>query len=152
MWNTPASVVPSRTPSQIVMSRTRGVRTAAAIISFRPKHECASTVTKRCLANKEPAGCRCRKKAENKRKTGQRRKGNEKKGKGDSVHLLSLASQIYVVPFSLPKALAKLPEAERAAWQKLWADVTEMLAKAQGKTPTEKKPNAKSPPRDYTGA
>jgi tetratricopeptide (TPR) repeat protein len=37
------------------------------------------------------------------------------------------------------KALDKLPEPERAAWRKLWADVAEMLAKAQGKTHTEKK-------------
>jgi serine/threonine protein kinase/Tfp pilus assembly protein PilF len=50
------------------------------------------------------------------------------------------------------KALAKLPEEERAAWRKLWADVAEMVAKAQGKAPAEKKPDAKSPPRDHTGA
>jgi serine/threonine protein kinase/Tfp pilus assembly protein PilF len=31
-------------------------------------------------------------------------------------------------------ALAKLPEEERQQWQKLWADVDEMLAKAQAKT------------------
>jgi serine/threonine protein kinase/Flp pilus assembly protein TadD len=41
------------------------------------------------------------------------------------------------------KALAKLPEAEQSAWRKLWADVAEMLAKAQGKAPAEKKPDAK---------
>jgi hypothetical protein len=41
------------------------------------------------------------------------------------------------------KALAKLPEEERAAWRKLWADVAEMLTKAQGKAPAEKKPDAK---------
>jgi hypothetical protein len=30
-------------------------------------------------------------------------------------------------------ALAKLPEAERAAWTRLWADVQALLAKAGGK-------------------
>jgi serine/threonine protein kinase/Flp pilus assembly protein TadD len=40
-------------------------------------------------------------------------------------------------------ALAKLPEDERRAWQKLWADVTEMLVQAQGKTATEKKSDRK---------
>jgi serine/threonine-protein kinase len=42
-----------------------------------------------------------------------------------------------------PDALARLPEAERSPWQKLWDDVAQMLAKAQGKTPAEKKPDAK---------
>ncbi|HTU88532.1 MAG TPA: protein kinase [Gemmataceae bacterium] len=50
------------------------------------------------------------------------------------------------------EALAKLPAEERSAWRKLWADVAEMLAKAQGKTPAEKKPNTKEPSRDHTGA
>jgi eukaryotic-like serine/threonine-protein kinase len=40
-------------------------------------------------------------------------------------------------------ALAKLPEDERAAWRKLWADVAELLAKAQGKNPAEKKQDTK---------
>jgi eukaryotic-like serine/threonine-protein kinase len=31
-----------------------------------------------------------------------------------------------------PDALAKLPEAERQAWQQLWADVAATLARAQG--------------------
>ena len=30
-----------------------------------------------------------------------------------------------------PAALAKLPEAERAAWQKLWSDVAATLARTQ---------------------
>jgi hypothetical protein len=30
-------------------------------------------------------------------------------------------------------ALAKLPEAEREAWQKLWADVAALLEKSGGK-------------------
>jgi len=38
-----------------------------------------------------------------------------------------------------PKALAKLPEAERHEWQKLWDDTVEMLKRAQGKTGSEKK-------------
>jgi hypothetical protein len=33
-----------------------------------------------------------------------------------------------------PEALARLPEPERTAWQKLWADVADMLARAQGTT------------------
>jgi serine/threonine protein kinase/tetratricopeptide (TPR) repeat protein len=36
-------------------------------------------------------------------------------------------------------ALAKLPEAERSAWQKFWADVADTLARAQAKPPPEKK-------------
>jgi serine/threonine protein kinase/Flp pilus assembly protein TadD len=40
-------------------------------------------------------------------------------------------------------ALAKLPEAERRAWQKLWADVAETLARAQAKAAPAKKPDAK---------
>jgi hypothetical protein len=32
-----------------------------------------------------------------------------------------------------PEALGKLPEAERAAWRKLWADVAATLARAQRK-------------------
>jgi hypothetical protein len=31
------------------------------------------------------------------------------------------------------ESLAKLPEDERKAWQKLWADVADLLSKAQGK-------------------
>jgi serine/threonine-protein kinase len=38
-----------------------------------------------------------------------------------------------------PEALAKLPEAERHEWQKLWDDTVEMLKRAQGKTGSEKK-------------
>jgi tetratricopeptide (TPR) repeat protein len=41
------------------------------------------------------------------------------------------------------QALAKLPEAERQLWQKLWADTAEMLARTQTKTTTEKKADAK---------
>jgi hypothetical protein len=35
-------------------------------------------------------------------------------------------------------ALAKLPEAERAAWQKIWAGVADTLARAQGKATAKK--------------
>jgi tetratricopeptide (TPR) repeat protein len=38
-----------------------------------------------------------------------------------------------------PAALAKLPEAERQEWQKLWNDVTALLNPAQGQTASEKK-------------
>jgi serine/threonine protein kinase/Flp pilus assembly protein TadD len=42
-----------------------------------------------------------------------------------------------------PAALAKLPEAERPAWQKLWGDVADTLARVQTKAPPEKKSAAK---------
>jgi eukaryotic-like serine/threonine-protein kinase len=38
-----------------------------------------------------------------------------------------------------PKALAELPESEREPWQKLWGDVADTLARAQGKSGPEKK-------------
>jgi hypothetical protein len=31
-----------------------------------------------------------------------------------------------------PEALARLPEAERAAWRKLWGDVADLLRRAGG--------------------
>jgi hypothetical protein len=39
-----------------------------------------------------------------------------------------------------PEALARLPEGERQRWQKLWADVADTLARAQGKAAPEKQP------------
>jgi tetratricopeptide (TPR) repeat protein len=42
------------------------------------------------------------------------------------------------------EALAKLPEAERAAWQKLWADVAGLLTQARGKATAEAKPKDRS--------
>jgi serine/threonine-protein kinase len=44
-----------------------------------------------------------------------------------------------------PEALARLPEAERQAWQKLWVDVADTLARAQGKAPPEPKAGSKIP-------
>jgi tetratricopeptide (TPR) repeat protein len=41
------------------------------------------------------------------------------------------------------KALARLPEAERQAWQQLWAAVADTLARAEGKDLPEKKPDRK---------
>jgi len=41
------------------------------------------------------------------------------------------------------EALANLPEEERPAWRKLWSDVSELLAKAQGKAAPKKKPDTK---------
>src|SRR5262249_42170598 len=38
-----------------------------------------------------------------------------------------------------PKQLAKLPEAERPAWRKLWKDVSDMLKRAQEKAAPHKK-------------
>jgi serine/threonine-protein kinase len=42
-----------------------------------------------------------------------------------------------------PEALARLPEAERSAWQKLWTDVADTLATAQGTASPAKNPNPK---------
>jgi serine/threonine protein kinase/Tfp pilus assembly protein PilF len=42
-----------------------------------------------------------------------------------------------------PEALSKLPEAERQAWQQLWADVAETLARAQKETGPEEKSGTK---------
>jgi tetratricopeptide (TPR) repeat protein len=41
------------------------------------------------------------------------------------------------------KALAKLPDAERAGWQKLWADVADALARAQGKKARDQESDGK---------
>jgi serine/threonine protein kinase/Flp pilus assembly protein TadD len=41
------------------------------------------------------------------------------------------------------QALAKLPEAERQPWQKLWDDIASTLSRVQAKTTPEKKPDAK---------
>jgi serine/threonine-protein kinase len=41
------------------------------------------------------------------------------------------------------EALARLPEAERQPWQKLWDDAADLLARAQAKTTPEKKSDAK---------
>jgi tetratricopeptide (TPR) repeat protein len=40
-------------------------------------------------------------------------------------------------------ALAKLPEQERPGWQKLWTDVADTLARAEGKAAPEKQPRTK---------
>jgi serine/threonine protein kinase/tetratricopeptide (TPR) repeat protein len=42
-----------------------------------------------------------------------------------------------------PQALAKLPEAERQSWQKLWDDIANTLSRVQAKTTLENKPDAK---------
>jgi hypothetical protein len=42
-----------------------------------------------------------------------------------------------------PDALGKLPQAEREEWRQLWADVTDTLAKAQGKAPPQPRPGVK---------
>jgi hypothetical protein len=44
-----------------------------------------------------------------------------------------------------PEALAWLPEAERQAWQKFWADVADTLARAVGRIPPEPKAGGKIP-------
>jgi serine/threonine protein kinase/Flp pilus assembly protein TadD len=42
-----------------------------------------------------------------------------------------------------PDALARLPDTERTAWQQLWADVANTLARAEGKTAPAKKTDLK---------
>ena len=42
-----------------------------------------------------------------------------------------------------PDALAKLPEAERKDWQKLWADVAALLQKAAGQPGLKDQPPPK---------
>ena len=42
-----------------------------------------------------------------------------------------------------PQALARLPESERQAWQQLWADVRDRLARAQGPATLKKEPTTK---------
>jgi RNA polymerase sigma-70 factor, ECF subfamily len=42
-----------------------------------------------------------------------------------------------------PKALARLPEAERLAWQQLWADVADTLSRAEGKSAPAGNPDPK---------
>jgi hypothetical protein len=44
-----------------------------------------------------------------------------------------------------PDALARLPEAERQAWRRLWADVADTRARAEGTTPPEPKAGDKIP-------
>jgi hypothetical protein len=43
------------------------------------------------------------------------------------------------------EALARLPEAERPAWQKLWADVADTRARAEGTTAAEPEGGSKLP-------
>jgi hypothetical protein len=40
-------------------------------------------------------------------------------------------------------ALAKLPEAERKGWRRLWVEVEETLVRAQGKTDSKEKSTKK---------
>jgi hypothetical protein len=42
-----------------------------------------------------------------------------------------------------PEALARLPEAERPGWRKLWTDVADTLARAQGKASPAPQPHSK---------
>jgi hypothetical protein len=49
------------------------------------------------------------------------------------------------------EALARLPEAERQAWQKLWADVAATRARAQGKAPRKRRRTGRSSHRGGKG-
>jgi hypothetical protein len=42
-----------------------------------------------------------------------------------------------------PEALARLPDPERQAWHKLWAEVADTLTRAEGTTPPEPKAGGK---------
>jgi hypothetical protein len=44
-----------------------------------------------------------------------------------------------------PDALARLPEAERQAWHKLWADIAGTLARAERTTSPEQRAGSKIP-------
>jgi hypothetical protein len=44
-----------------------------------------------------------------------------------------------------PDTLARLPEAERQAWQRLWADVADTLARARGTTAPEREAESDIP-------
>jgi hypothetical protein len=44
-----------------------------------------------------------------------------------------------------PKALGRLPEPERQAWQKLWAEVEDTLSRAEGRIPPPPKAGGKIP-------
>jgi hypothetical protein len=45
------------------------------------------------------------------------------------------------------EAIARLPQAERPAWRKLWADVVDTLADARRKAAPPKRQGPKPPPR-----
>jgi hypothetical protein len=51
----------------------------------------------------------------------------------------------YLAGVREPEALSRLPEAERRAWQKLWTDVADTLARAEGTTPLEQRADSKAP-------
>jgi hypothetical protein len=51
----------------------------------------------------------------------------------------------YLAGVREPEALGRLPEAERLAWQKLWTDVADTLARAEGTTPPEPKAGSTIP-------
>jgi hypothetical protein len=44
-----------------------------------------------------------------------------------------------------PEAPARLPEAERQAWQQLWADIADTLARAEGLAPPEQRAGSNIP-------
>jgi hypothetical protein len=44
-----------------------------------------------------------------------------------------------------PEALSRLPKAERQAWQRLWADVADTLARAEGRIPPPPQTGGKVP-------
>jgi hypothetical protein len=52
------------------------------------------------------------------------------------------------IGFNLADILAGMPEGERQAWQKLWAEVRDTLARAEGTTPPEPKAGDKIPLRE----
>jgi tetratricopeptide (TPR) repeat protein len=62
-------------------------------------------------------------------------------------HLICWLSDADLIGVRDPVALARLPEAEQAAWRAFWADVDEALAKSRGEAgPKEKGPETPKPP------
>jgi hypothetical protein len=52
---------------------------------------------------------------------------------------------LYFAAVRGPDALGQLPAAERQAWQRLWAEVADTLARAVGTSPPETKAGGKVP-------
>jgi serine/threonine protein kinase/Flp pilus assembly protein TadD len=67
----------------------------------------------------------------------------EKTGAGAAQQLAHWLEDTDFATVRGPEALAKLPEAEHRDWQQLWDEVAGTLARAQGKSAPDKKPDSK---------
>jgi hypothetical protein len=77
-----------------------------------------------------------------------RRLLEQEPGKAGPTVAHDMRGWLWDTPFARvrgPEALARLPEAERQAWQQLWADVADALARAEGTTPPERKAGSTIP-------